>query len=283
MTDFFTNPLIVKEMRERFRTPKTFWILGLYLLVMGAILLGFIFIQQMNSYISPGDNSELFVMLAVIQYGMICFIAPALSAGAISGERERQTLNILLTTHLSPAKIIMSKIVTSLAFIFLLVVTSLPLYSFVILYGGISPTQLLLLLLFFSVNIICFGSIGLFCSTWMKRTGVSTITAYGLSFFLVVGTGLVFIFLGMLIQQMYPEVYVDETVWNLLGIKLLAGMNPPYVLSEILGENIGPKLDWFMPVWAYFSIIYGVLSLILIAGSAYLLRPVRRTWFAWKK
>lgn len=283
MKHFFTNPLIVKEMRERFRTKKTVWILALYLLIMGAILLGFMYIEQMNSIVMLGENRELFIMIAVIQYGMICFLAPALSAGAISGERERQTLHVLLTTQLSPRNIVVSKLLTSLAFIFLLVIASLPLYSFVFLYGGISPEQLLTFVLFLAVNIIFFGSVGLFCSTWIKRTGVSTITAYGISFFFVVGTGLLVVFLGEMLRELYPMMIPSSDVWNLTGMQILAGLNPVIVLFTILGEDFGPSLRFFMTPWIYFSGCYLVLSFLLVVWSSYLLTPVRRSWWSWKK
>ncbi|MFY0544290.1 ABC transporter permease [Brevibacillus sp. H7] len=283
MKTFLTNPLIVKEMRERFRTKKTVWMLALYLLVMGAILLGFLYVTPMGSA-SLGDNRNLFIMTALIQYAMICFIAPALSAGAISGERERQTLQVLLTTQLSPTSIVLSKLVTSLAFIFLLVVASMPLYSFVFLYGGISPEQLASLVFFFTVNIVFFGSLGLFCSTWIKRTGVSTITAYGIAFFFVVGTGLLLIFLGELLHELYPMAFRNfDGVWNVFGLQILAALNPVIVLFSILGENIGPFMRYFMPPWVFFSLCYLAMSLVLMVWSSYLLTPVRRSWWSWKK
>lgn len=283
MGSFITNPLIVKEMRERFRTKKTTWILTLYLLVMGAILLGFMYVTRAGGIRVPGESKEVFYLIAVIQYAMICFIAPALSAGAISGEREKQTLNILLTTQLTPGRIIVSKLLTSLAFIFLLVVSSLPLYSFVFLFGGISPTQLLTLFCFFAVNILFFGSLGLFCSTWIKRTGVSTITAYGLAFFVVVGTGLLFLFIGMLLHELYPSAFMGDEVYGLPALQVLGALNPVMVLFDTLGQNIGPSIHFFMPQWLFFLIVYTVLSVLIVAWSAYLLRPVRRTWLRWKK
>lgn len=283
MKDFFSNPLIVKEMRERFRSKRSFWILGIYLFVMGAILLGFLAIQEMNSFLAPGENRDLFLMIAVIQYAMICLIAPALSAGTISGERERQTLHVLLTTHLSPGRIIISKLVTSLAFIFLTVIASLPLYSFVFLYGGISPQQLFTFVLFLTMSIIFLGALGLFCSTWIKRTGVSTITAYGLAFFFVVGTGLLCLFIGMFLQELYPDVYPGDEVFNELGLQLMASANPVYVMFSILGENIGPSIEPIVTPWVFFTITYSLLTTVLVGWSTYLLHPVRKFAWSWKK
>ncbi|NGQ96319.1 ABC transporter permease subunit [Brevibacillus sp. SYP-B805] len=283
MKAFLANPLIVKEMRERFRKKITYWILGLYLFVMGAILLGFMYVNQLNSIMIPGENRELFILIAVIQYAMICFIAPALSAGTISGERERQTLHVLLTTQLSPGRIIWSKLLTSLAYIFLMVISSLPLYSFVFLYGGISPQQLFTLVLFFAVNIVFFGALGLFCSTWIKRTGVSTITAYGLAFFFVVGTGLVCLFTADLLQELYPQQYPPGDVYQEPALQMLAALNPVNVMFQLLGEELVPAGESFLPPWLIFTLCYLGFTGILVGWSTYLLHPVRRLPWHWTK
>ncbi|MBO8162638.1 MAG: ABC transporter permease subunit [Brevibacillus sp.] len=280
MGAFFTNPLIVKEMRERFRSKKSIWILALYLLVMGALLFGYLYLEQMNSLSVPGEEREVFVVMAVVQYAMFCFVAPALSAGTISGERERQTLNILLTTQLSPFKIVTSKLVTSLAYIFLLVVASVPLYSLLFLYGGISPSQLLTMVVFFAVNILFFGSLGLFCSTWIRRTGVSTIIAYGLAFFFVVGTGIIVLFLAQLIEEISPP---GVHPFDYLGMQILCSLNPVFVMFSILGVDPGDDLRLFMDPWLFFVIACCFLSAVLVIWSGYLLKPVRRSWLGWKK
>lgn len=277
--DIWGNPLIVKEMRERFRTKKTVWILGLYLFVMGAIFLGFIYVgTSQNMVFRPGEHKELFIILAVIQSGLIGFISPALSAGTISGERERQTLNMLLTTHLTPWSIVRSKLITSLSFIMLLMAASLPLYSFVFLYGGVSPLQILNLFLFFAVNILFLGSLGLFCSTWIKRTGVATITAYGFSFFYAIGTGLLIIFLNEWLQ-MY-----GYRAWDMTWMHVLMSLNPAMVLLEILfdyggpGQGEGPiETDQFSP-WALFAGVYLVVSVMLVYLSGHLLNPIKKRW-----
>ncbi|EMT54015.1 ABC transporter permease [Brevibacillus borstelensis] len=276
------NPIIVKELRERFRSKKTVWTLALFLLIMGGIPLGFLIVNPIKAG-SLGQNKDLFVISAALHYAMICFVAPALTAGAVSGERERQTLNILLTTQLSPRTIIWSKLFTSLAFTSLLVIASMPLYSIVMLYGSVSPEQLLTLALFFGVNIMFLGSLGLFCSTWIKRTAVSTIIAYGIAFFFVVVTGLLFLFLGEILIQLTPDRSLQQEVWGRPELQYLAGINPVIVLFAILGESVLPTIRFDFTPWLFFSCFYLVLSILLVLWSAYLLRPIRRKWWSWKK
>ena len=74
------------------------------------------------------------MVLSVLQLALIVFITPGLTAGVISSERERQTLNMLLTTTQSSTSIIIGKLVSSVAYLLLLMIASLPLYSIVFLY-----------------------------------------------------------------------------------------------------------------------------------------------------
>ncbi|CCF13448.1 putative membrane protein [Brevibacillus laterosporus GI-9] len=276
MGHFFGNPLISKELRERFRSKRSIWILFSYLMVFGAVLLGYLTIMEKTSTFFLGKGDDLFFAMSALHYALICFIAPALAAGTISGERERQTLNILLTTQLSPRRIILSKLVTSLSFMFLLIMASLPLYSFVFLYGGVSPSQIFSIILFFAINILFFGSLGIFCSTWVKRTGVSTIIAYGIAFFFVVGTGFLLYFLVAIMRYWYPEMNGIE---NFFLLKWLTYINPCIVGSRILGMTMFSSMsgndDFY---WGYFASFYLVLSIGLLCWSAYLLKPVRRPW-----
>ncbi|PCN44707.1 ABC transporter permease [Brevibacillus laterosporus] len=276
MGHFFGNPLISKELRERFRSKRSIWILFSYLMVFGAVLLGYLTIMEKTSTFFLGEGDDLFFAMSALHYALICFIAPALAAGTISGERERQTLNILLTTQLSPRRIILSKLVTSLSFMFLLIMASLPLYSFVFLYGGVSPSQIFSIILFFAINILFFGSLGIFCSTWVKRTGVSTIIAYGIAFFFVVGTGFLLYFLVAIMRYWYPEMSGIE---NFFLLKWLTYINPCIVGSRILGMTMFSSMssndDFY---WGYFASFYLVLSIGLLCWSAYLLKPVRRPW-----
>ena len=246
-----------------------------------------------RSWFRPGESKTLFIFLAVLQMILVAFVAPGLTAGTISGERERQTLNILLTTHLSPWKIVLSKMTASLSFITLLVFATLPLYAIVFLYGGVSPSQLLTVFGYYLMCMILFGSIGMFCSAWVKRTGVSTVLAYALTFFILGGTALIAVFaleymhmrdaraLIGVAQPSHPEIFYVSAlnpVLNLVGI-----FEPDYVM---MGQGRNPATGVQttpMATWLYFMIVYMPLSAILIISAVRMLMPVKRPLFGRSK
>lgn len=275
------NPVLLKELRQRFRSGKTSWLLALYLLVIGTFVLGFMYLNWRHSpgIFQPNRSRELFIMLSVTQLVLLAFVTPGLTAGVISGERERQTLNVLLTTRLTTWQIIWSKLVSSSAFVVLLVISTLPLYSIVFLYGGIAPGQVLGVFGFYLVTMFLFGCIGVACSSFFKRTGVSTITAYGLAFALSAGTGFLTVFLYEMGRFQHQGNWspVTWTGFTAGAVQFLQDINPVFVLMRILGER-GPEtgVSLGLPYWGIYTVFYLVVGALLLYWSARLLSPRKR-------
>ena len=71
-------------------------------------------------------GQAIFAMLSVFQLMLVAFIAPAFTAGAISLEREKQTLDLLITTPLRPGAIVVGKLLSALAFVVLMILAGDP-------------------------------------------------------------------------------------------------------------------------------------------------------------
>ena len=204
MKDLLFNPVLTKELKLRFRSFKSFSGLIFYLGVLVIFVSGFllVFTQFSGSgFFTPKDSFMMFTVLSVLQMALVMFITPGLTAGSISTEREKQTLNILLTTTQTSTQIIIGKLLSSVAFLILLLVAGLPLYSIVFLFGGVSPGQFIMMFLFYFVTLIAIGSIGIMFSTLTKRTIVSMISTYGSMIFLGAISPFLF-FVGVSLEQM---------------------------------------------------------------------------------
>jgi ABC-2 type transport system permease protein len=115
-------------------------------------------------------------------------IAPALASGVISSEREKQTMELLVTTPVSTLGLVVGKLVSSLAYLLLLIVASVPLMAIVFAFGGIAPEDVLRA--YVVILALAFGTaaIGMFLSALIGRTQFATVVSYLVLFGLVVGT-----------------------------------------------------------------------------------------------
>jgi len=116
---FFWNPIVAKEYRSRMRTWRSPLALITYIVLLGglgwAVFSAISYSIANNQGGGPYNYGEsLFIYLVIFQMLMLAFITPALTAGAISGERERQTIDLLFVTPLRPFSIIWGKLLCRL-------------------------------------------------------------------------------------------------------------------------------------------------------------------------
>ncbi len=195
------NPIVAKEYRSRMRTWRSPLAMTIYVLLLGAVGWA-IFSSQVgsarnsfNSGQAANYGHQLFLYLVLFQMGLIAFVTPALTAGAISGERERQTIDLLFVTRIPPFSIVWGKLIASMSFVLLLLLLSVPIFSLVFLFGGIELDQVFTSFLVTLVAALTLGLIGIAFSAIFPRTLPSTVAAYGVGFVLLAGTyvyGLVF-------------------------------------------------------------------------------------------
>lgn len=273
MKQVFSNPVLVKEIKLRFRSPKSFIGVLFYLIAMCIFVFGFILLTTQFSgtgYFRPEESFFMFTMLTYIQLGLILFITPGLTAGAISTEREKQTLNILLTTAQSSFQIIFGKLTSSIAFLLLLLIAGLPIYSMVFLFGGVSPGQLGIIFLFFFLTMLAIGSIGIMYSTIIRKTIVSMIATYGTMIFLSAVTGFIYLVItGM--NTMVSGSLSPSPVGH-----FFASINPVVLVLTL----VSPGSDTFItdttqadfPIWAGYTIFYICITALAIFISVKKLR-----------
>jgi hypothetical protein len=140
-------------------------------------------------------STTIFRALTVWELVLVLFIAPVLTAAAIAGEKERQTLDLLLCTRVRPSSIVIGKLVASLLFALLLLVASVPVFSVVFLFGGVELSQVIGVAAVLGMTAVVLGALGILCSTVMRRPTGATVVAYIIAFlYLIVplGTSVIF-------------------------------------------------------------------------------------------
>lgn len=250
------NPVLKKELKLRFRSFKSFSGLLFYLLTL-IIFVGGYFLVTMNfkgqGFISTETNIGLFTMISYVQLLLILFITPGVTAGAISTEREKQTLNILLTTSQSSWQIIYGKLTSSISYLLLLLFAGLPISSIVFLFGGVSPADFILVYVMMFIVLVAIASIGIMISTLIRKTITAMITTYSIMLVLVVLTGF-FGFIGLSFNGSTNDGGMMPFTYLLLAINPLVHLAT--VIFPELATSLGDITSIKMSTWIMYCIFY---------------------------
>lgn len=289
------NPVYRKESRLRVRSLKFVVTLLLYnLFLVGIALFGFemAFNVHWNNHVDYSGATLIYLVLISIETTMVVFMVPAYTAGCIAGEREKQTLDILLTTVMSPRQIILGKLASSISMVLLLVISSLPILSLVFTVGGVSLVDLFQFVVVIFIIAIFIGSIGVLASAIFQKTVRATVFSFGMVLALCVGTTAVVI-VAYLLQQMYywnvmqGEGQMPNVAWSML----LLLFNPIVTMGDMISRqygharqfqsiisDMGGLPDFIVHYWFYLSLL---VQMFCSAGLLWLaekvLDPLQKT------
>jgi len=238
----------VKELRGRMRGRRAFVVLTVHLLLVA----GFAWMIEglaERSVVFGGSFSasadigrQMFAALLVLLTLIVLVLAPASTAGAISLEREKQTLDLLTTTPISSLAIILGKLLSALSWVFLLLLASIPVTALVFTFGGVGPDDMIKGYLVLVGTALAYGSIGLFVSALVKRTQAATVI--NLVTVLALTAGTTFLFVFWLVMASNSGVPVDQSRGNAGPLESLT-QHPPEALL------------WLNPFVAQIDVICG--------------------------
>lgn len=283
------NPVLLQELRHRVRGHRSWIILSAYLLLTSVptVLIYLAFLSAMSRGPGIGEigavGKIIFYTVVFVTLTQVCVIAPSLTAGSITGEKERQTFDLLITTPLSSAQIILGKLIAALAYALLLIFAALPLASLSFLFGGVSATELLVSMLVILLTTILYATIGMLSSTLSRTTlGAMVRSQAAVVTFLMAIPFLMFILVGIAGFSVYGEPGAYAVALMLSSHPFIAlGMTIMY-LSR--GEN-----PWyqqfegvpFLSPWIVYSILATAAALIFFILSVQRLDPFQvrpRRW-----
>lgn len=151
---------------------------------------------------------------------------------SIAGEREKQTLEILLTTRLTPWQIVTGKLISSISTLLLYIVSSLPILCIVFSIGGVSVWDMLQIVLYIFVLAIYIGSFGILFSTIFKKSIIATVYTYGM---LIVVTLVTYVIIPVAYALKNTDTNQPVDVGNLVVINLL---NPMVSVMALISNQI---------------------------------------------
>ena len=271
------NPIYEREHRVSTRSLR----LSTAILVFNFIVAGFTLIE-MNGVVDYTSFLQIFKIVVFVPVVLLIFVGPSFISGAISDERHRGTLEILLTTKMTAKSIVAGKFLSLMASIMIILVSQLPISAILFLYGGITVGDIVKLTLNFIVFVVLLISMGIFCSSISRKTSIATVLLYLAVLLLFIGT-LVLYFLAansfnMNDKNFFSIVFIKVSKFILLFNPLVS---MDFLLSKIMGEDSSDvlvSLFWYNN-WFYINMFLDLsLSVIFLALSVVKIKPHGKTW-----
>ena len=227
------NPIMAFSATRRMRSFKTMLVVIAYVAALLLLALAFLgsFIPDAVYLNTMTRGPMCYLALLIAQFALIILIAPAMTSASIAGERERQTLDLLLVTNTGAFRIVAGKVMESFAVLALLIVCGLPVMSLCLLTGGVSLGQILIGELFLLAEAFACVSIGVFCSSVSRSTVLSGVLSYLVILLIGVVTALPFLF-G------YPQ-RITDVVYDRANYAALTAGEARAMISPLLYLNPG--------------------------------------------
>ncbi len=183
-------PLLAKELTEQAARKRTYVVRFLYTAVLFSAGLFIIYGRGATGGVAQlGQGQEMFNQMFRLQLGAILLVLPATCAGAFAGEKERESLSLLLLTTIPRGMIVLQKLLSRVIPMLAFVVLSFPLMATAYSFGGVQTTQLYFSLMFLIMLTVYVGTVSIMCSTYCR----TTVEAYVATYICLLGTG---VFLG---------------------------------------------------------------------------------------
>lgn len=191
------NPVIGRELTERLRGFRAFlavsvfvWVLALTMFLVFEADAGTSNLFDLSS--RTGVGRLVFETSILIMTVLVLFFVPGITAGAISGERERQTLATLQVTMLRTRSILIGKVIAAVVFLVLMMVAATPVLAVSYLLGGIRVIDILRGIAAVVLVALLVATMVVAVSSFTRRVQASTLLAYGFTAVLCIAGPLVY-------------------------------------------------------------------------------------------
>ncbi len=219
-------------------------------------------------------GTKVFYVIAFGQVVLICLLAPLFMSGAIAAEQSGKTFDILLTTPLNNVQIVAGLLLGRLFFIWTLLLSGLPLFSILLIYGGVPISSVFVSFAVSGLIALLVGAVAVFLAV-MRKGGRKAV----FSFVVAVAGYLLVVYLAdvMVLRQIGGSVATTggghTTILTPLHplLVLEASLNSvDYALptpDQMAGSSWLARFYYMNPLGAFSVItILTSLALVLIGG-----------------
>jgi ABC-type transport system involved in multi-copper enzyme maturation permease subunit len=137
------HPIVRKELLESFRRRRYLFLLTGLLLVAAITVMVAMFALSDVGDADPNDvGRQTFAAFFAVELALVMVVFPSFSCTAVVEERTARSLDLLLTTRLTPRSVLLGKLGATLIYGLTFIVATGPLVALTFLWGGVSPAQI---------------------------------------------------------------------------------------------------------------------------------------------
>lgn len=190
------NPVLQYELLSNLRLLRAFVLLLAYVGLLGGVVYLAWPQADVIDFAQPEAAKRLVNLFFFGQYMLVSLMTPSFAAGAITGEKERQSYEMLLASPLRPGSIVLGKLLAALCHLAILMFCSLPIVMLCLPLGGVHYTEVIGAYVAMISSVALSGMICLWASSFFTRTSASLLVSYLL---------------------ILPLAMVGVLIWNALG------------------------------------------------------------------
>jgi ABC-type transport system involved in multi-copper enzyme maturation permease subunit len=135
------NPILVRVVTAGGKRQRHLYARIAYLAILLVVLILFGTRRDVSLADLAKGSTQTFMWVSMVQLFLMAFIAPVFTAGAITQEKDSNTYSILLTTPLSNAQIVLGSLLSRLYFVWVLLLSGLPIFCITMIYGGVTTAE----------------------------------------------------------------------------------------------------------------------------------------------
>jgi ABC-type transport system involved in multi-copper enzyme maturation permease subunit len=188
---YLSNAIAQRDFRVQFRGNRSLLVFGVFVFTLISIALLYYLqtsLDRQTSVAAAQSNLQMFYRTVMWSLaGLVCVITPALSATAVVAERQRRSLDLMMSAPVHPKYYLVGKMVSSYRYTWMLLALALPITAASVVLGGAAWNDVLAAYFLLSIHALVFSAFSLFMSTIApKPTTALTYSYLGIFMYVLV-------------------------------------------------------------------------------------------------
>ncbi|MCX7664659.1 MAG: ABC transporter permease [Gemmataceae bacterium] len=237
----FLGPVFWFDLIQTGRKTKRIWFRMGYAILLVIFFLWVCATSGESFRFTPNDIADLtrnfFSVFILTQTLIIFFVTPSAIAGCISDEKERRTLEFILTTDLNNREILFGKFLSRVLGVIFFVLAGLPILAMLQFFGGIDPDLMILSTIATLITILSLASIAVVSSVWCRRSRDAILLSYLIILFYIIASSISYVIAESMSSNIPQITFLGYTLSQKDFLESFAWGNPFTATTDIFLGN----------------------------------------------